>query len=152
MEVIPGGNTMKKTIISVFVIALALTFVTTVPAEAKEEITQSCSTEKSKTITKSKGYRSKSKATTKNKGYRAKSKATTKNKGYRAKSKATSGSTSKSKSSKKTYDPYDDDKYNSADDFAEDKYEEFYDYEDDAEDDDDAYDAAIDYWNSKNKK
>lgn len=67
------------------------------------------------------------------------------------KSKAPVGSTSKSKSSKKSYDPYDADKYTSADDFAEDKYEEFYDYEDDAEDDDDAYDAAVDYWNSKNK-
>ena len=142
---------MKKTIISVFVIALALTFVTPVPAEAKEEFTQSCSTEKSKTTTKSRGYRSKSKATTKNKGYRAKSKATTTSKGYRAKSKAPAG-TSKSKSSKKTYDPYDADNYTSADDFAEDKYEEFYDYEDDAEDDDDAYDAAVDYWNSKNNK
>ena len=143
---------MKKSIISVFLIALVLIFVTPIPAEAKEEITQSCSTEKSKTTTKSRGYRAKSKATTKNKGYRAKSKAPTKNKGYKSKSKAPSGSTSKSKSSKKIYDPHDADKYNSADDFAEDKYEEFYDYEDDAEDDDDAYDAAVDYWNSKNKR
>lgn len=142
---------MKKTIISVFVIALTLTFITPIPAEAKEEITQYCYSENSKATTKSNGYRSKSKATTKSEGYRSKSKATTKNKGYRAKSKAPAGSTSKSKSSKKAYDPYDADKYTSADDFAEDKYEEFYDYEDNVEDDDDAYDAAVDYWNSKNK-
>ena len=129
---------MKKTIISVFVIALVLTFITPIPTEAKEEVTQYC-------------YSEKSKATTKSNGYRSKSKATTKNKGYRAKSKAASGRTSKGKTSKKSYDPYDADKYTSADDFAEDKYEEFYDYEDDAEDDDDAYDAAVDYWNSKNK-
>jgi hypothetical protein len=50
---------------------------------------------------------------------------------YSYKSKAPSGSTSKGKSSKKSYAPYDADKYTSADDFAEDKYEEFYDYEDD---------------------
>ncbi|WP_408072574.1 hypothetical protein [Butyrivibrio sp. JL13D10] len=51
------------------------------------------------------------------------------------------------KSSKSTYDPYDAKKYNSAQDFADDKYEEFYDYEDDYEDEDEAYDAAEDYWN-----
>jgi hypothetical protein len=130
---------MKKIFFRVFVIALALTFITPIPAEAKEENTQYC-------------YREKSNTTTKSEGYRSKSKATTKNKGYRAKSKAPSGSTSKGKSSKKSYDPYDADKYTSADDFAEDNYEEFYDYEDDAEDDDDAYDAAVDYWNSKNKQ
>lgn len=142
---------MKKTIISVFIIALALTFVTPLPSAAKEENTQYCYREKPNTTTKSEGYRFKSKATTKSEGYRSKSKATTKNKGFKAKSKAPSGSTSKGKTSKKSYDPYDADKYTSADDFAEDKYEEFYDYEDDVEDDDDAYDAAVDYWNSKNK-
>ena len=106
---------MKKTIISVFIIALALTFVTPLPSAAKEENTQYCYREKpntttksegyrskSKATTKSEGYRSKSKATTKSEGYRSKSKATTKNKGYRAKSKTPSSSTSKGKSSKKS--------------------------------------------------
>ena len=82
---------MKKTIISVFVIVLALTFVTPVPAESNDEITQYCYSETGKVATKSNGVRSKSKATTRSKGYRSKSKATTKSKGYRAKSKAPSG-------------------------------------------------------------
>lgn len=54
--------------------------------------------------------------------------------------------------SKKSYsDPYDVDKYKSAQDFADDKYEEFYDYEDDYEDEDEAYDAAEDYWRKHHK-
>ena len=47
----------------------------------------------------------------------------------------------------KKSDPYDAHKYKSAQDFADDKYEEFYDYEDDFDDEDEAYDAAEDYWN-----
>lgn len=45
-----------------------------------------------------------------------------------------------------TYDPYDVYSYKSAKDFADDKYEEFYDFEDDYEDEDEAYDAAEEYW------
>ena len=65
------------------------------------------------------------------------------------KSKSSSKSKSKSSTTKKksNYDPYDVDKYNSAQEFADDKYEEFYDYEDDFDDEDEAYDAAEDYWN-----
>ncbi len=55
-------------------------------------------------------------------------------------------STTGSSSSKKTYDAYDVYDYDSAQDFADDRYEEFFDYEDYYEDEDEAYDAAEDYW------
>ncbi len=54
-------------------------------------------------------------------------------------------------SSAKDYDLYDVQKYNSAQEFADDKYEEFYDYEGDFEDEDEAYDAAEDYWNENHE-
>ena len=46
-------------------------------------------------------------------------------------------------------DSYNSSRYKDADSFADDYYEEFYDYGD-YEDDDDAYDGAVDYWNDWN--
>ena len=55
-------------------------------------------------------------------------------------------------SSGKKKDPYDVYSYDSAQAFADDKYEEFFDNEDDYEDEDEAYDAAEDYWREHHKK
>ena len=60
-----------------------------------------------------------------------------------------SGSSKSSGSSRKKSDSYNSSRYKDADSFADDYYEEFYDYED-YEDDDDAYDGAVDYWNDRN--
>ena len=54
-------------------------------------------------------------------------------------------SISKTKTKQKTYDPYDACKYQDADSFADDKFEDFFDY-DDFEDEDEAYEAAVEYW------
>ncbi|SDB07674.1 hypothetical protein SAMN02910298_00261 [Pseudobutyrivibrio sp. YE44] len=65
---------------------------------------------------------------------------------------SSSGSSSKGRSggTYKKKDIYDSSRYKDADSFAEDYYEEFYDY-DDYEDDDDAYDGAVDYWEEWNE-
>ena len=52
---------------------------------------------------------------------------------------------SKAKTKQKTYDPYDACKYQDADSFADDKFEDFFDY-DDFEDEDEAHEAAVEYW------
>ncbi len=54
--------------------------------------------------------------------------------------------TSSSSSKKNRADTYDVHSYSDPQSFADDKWEEFYDYEDDSEDEDEAYDAAEEYW------